>query len=74
MHDEAAHPSAPFNSPVKQLGEFFKRNVKDWVNSINQKGFISLQVTASFTFFSTFISLGEDVSNPSWWTSMRLDS
>jgi len=48
MHDEAAHPSTPFSSPVKQLGDFFKQSVKEWVKSINQKGFISLQENAAF--------------------------
>ena len=43
MHDEAAHPSQPFSSPVKQLGDFFKQSVKEWVKAINSGGFISLQ-------------------------------
>jgi len=46
MHDEAAHPSTPFTSPVKQLGDFFKQSVKEWVASINRGGFISMQVSS----------------------------
>ena len=48
MHDEAAHTSTPFVTPMKtasQLGEFFTQSVRDWVKSISSKGFISMQVT-----------------------------
>jgi len=48
MHDEAAHPSTPFTSPVKQLGDFFKQSVKEWVASINRGGFISMQENAAY--------------------------
>ena len=51
MHDEAAHPSQPFSSPVKQLGDFFKQSVKEWVKAINSGGFISLQVRRTRTAF-----------------------
>ena len=51
MHDEAAHTSTPFVTPMKtvsQLGVFFTQSVRDWVKSISSKGFISMQVTSTF--------------------------
>lgn len=47
MHDEAAHASVPFVSPMKtmsQLSDFFKHSIREWANTIGHKGFISLQV------------------------------
>ena len=58
MHDEAAHTSVPFVTPMKtvsQLGEFFRHSVRDWVKSIGNKGFISMQVT-SISLLSAMLS------------------
>lgn len=52
MHDEAAHPSAPFVAPMKtlsQLGDFFRHSMRDWTSALSQKGFISLQVSVRST-------------------------
>lgn len=46
MHDASAHASDA-SLPMKkitQLGDFFKHSVQDFINAINKKGFISVQV------------------------------